>query len=121
MTATTRSPTAPAPTWSSPGNGRNAITIYGSRNVVVVGDGDGNRITVKGTKKGKKVRRTIGNVVTIGDGSANRVTVGRGSANQITVGDGARNRVTVRKGSANVATSATAPGTASPSTAARTA
>ena len=86
------------------GNGRNAITIYGSRNVVVVGDGTGNRVTVKGTKKGKKLRKTIGNVVTVGDGSSNRVTVGKGSKNQITVGDGARNRVTVRQGTANVIT-----------------
>jgi hypothetical protein len=86
------------------GNGRNTVTVLGSRNVVVVGDGAGNRVTVKGTKKAKKVRRTNGNVVTVGDGSANRVTLGRGSANQVTVGDGASNRVTVRKGPGNVVT-----------------
>jgi hypothetical protein len=86
------------------GNGRNTVTVLGSRNVVMVGDGAGNRITVKGTKKGKKVRRTNGNVVTVGDGSGNRVTVGKGSTNQVTVGDGAGNRVTVRKGPRNLIT-----------------
>ena len=82
------------------GNGRNTITVIGSRNTVVVGDGDGNRIMVKGAKKGKKFIKPSGNRITIGDGAKNRVTLRRGSANQVTLGDGASNLVTVR-GSSN--------------------
>jgi hypothetical protein len=86
------------------GNGRNVITLVGSRNTLVVGDGDRNVVKVKGTKKGTKLRRTHRNVITLGDGDANRVTLRRGARNVVAVGDGDGNRVTVRRGNRNVVT-----------------
>ena len=85
------------------GNGRNTITVTGSRNTVIIGNGDGNRVTVKGAKKGKKYTKPSSNRVTIGDGAKNRVTLRRGTKNQVTLGSGASNRVTVR-GSKNQVT-----------------
>jgi hypothetical protein len=86
------------------GHGTNRITLVGSRNTLLVGDGDRNIITVKGTKKGKKVRRTHRNMITVGDGTANRITVRKGSRNVIDVGDGEANRVTIRRGNRNLVT-----------------
>ena len=55
--------------------------------MVTLGDGAGNRVTVR---KGSSTTR-----ITVGDGAGNRVLVRKGSANVITIGDGAKNRITV--------------------------
>ena len=86
------------------GHGRNTITLTGSRNTVILGDGSANRITVKGVKKGKKVYNASLNRISLGDGSANRVTIRKGNGNLVTIGNGSKNRVTIRRGSMNVVT-----------------